>query len=250
MLDILKKATPLLLLAPIAQAEVLKQSTSVSVGWNHEMGDKSEASNKFSQPVLALAHLTQADWGTVFVGGQIDNIGQMQDDVSGNPGSQSFKAYTTLNYNLGDSGFKLWYDGFAVGSLAMFEMTNYLGLTYAKSFGKLRASASLGGNYVFGHAGTSDNQVQGFESMAYRLTANYRFNKHWSAFAKLDGHFNRSDDYQNTYRYQDSGKSLNTGVRYDFSNGQRITLNYGYRDSWAGYNEGGNFIRLSYGYQF
>ncbi|WP_394131345.1 hypothetical protein [Shewanella maritima] len=233
-----------------SNAEVLDSKTSFNLGYIHEFSSRSEDSGKYSLPIFSIVNKTTTDWGGFSIGGQIDNLFQVADDLEGEPGNQSFKAFSTVNYNLGDSGFKLWYENFAVGSLSMFEMTNYLGVTYAKSFGDLKTATSVGANYVFGHAGTASNQIQGFNSMAAKFTMSYPINDKLSLSMLFESHINRTDEYRDVFNYDDFGYKLNLGMNYHITDNSILTIQYADRTSWAGYNEGGDSLRFYWSFGF
>lgn len=219
-------------------------------GYWFELGSQSEASNQYSEPVVSIEHRTIADWGKVSARAQIDNLGQMSDDVYGNPGNQGFKTWFTTYYDLGDSGLQLWYDAFSVSNMAIFEMTNFLGGAYKYKVGGVHLKAAFGTNYAFGHAGTAKNRVQGFESLASRLEAFWPVNKELVTFAAIESHWNRTEEYQNVYMYRESGHHAFAAAKYMLTPKLDVTGSYHYFRSWGGYNNDGNSVSVTLGYYF
>lgn len=232
------------------QAKVLVQDTGVNVGWMQEMGSASKASGFYSRNVISAQHRTVADWGMVFVKGQIENLAATSDTLDGEEGDVWFKSMATVYYNLNDSGLMAWYDLFVNQNQNVAEMHNIVGLAYKHRFDKLTLTGGLGMNYFSGH--TPLGSAEGIMTPAARLTATYSLNKKLNAFAVVNGYFDRDTDMlaDSFSSWGKTGHQVLVGVGYEFAPKWELNVTYRNFNNWGGYSQNGQSVVTTVGYHF
>ncbi|MEG3767971.1 hypothetical protein [Alteromonas sp. 14N.309.X.WAT.G.H12] len=238
------------LMSTTASAKVLMQDNGVNVGWMEEISSDSEASGQYSRNFLIAHHRTVADWGMVFVKGQMENVGATSDDLDGNDGDVWFKAMTTVYYNLNDSGLMGWYDLFVNQNQNVAEVHNVLGIAYKHRFNKLTLTGGLGMNYFSGH--TPLGSAEGLMTPVARITATYPISNNLNTFVVVNAHLDRDTDAlaDSFASWGKTGHQILAGVNYTFAPKWDLNLTYRKFDNWGGYAEGGDSVVTTVGYHF
>jgi opacity protein-like surface antigen len=238
------------ILCQTANAKVFVQDTGVNVGWMQEISSSSKESEQYSRSFITAHHRTIADWGSVFVKGQIENFGSTSDTLDGEDGDTWFIGMATVYYNLNDSGLMAWYDIFANQNQNVAEMHNILGLAYTNKFGGLAISGGLGMDYFSGH--TPLGSAEGLLTPVARLTTTYSLSKNLNAFAVVNAHLNRDTDaLTNSFAsWKKTGHQILAGVRYTFAPQWDLNMTYRNFNNWGGYTNNGQSIVTTVGYHF
>ncbi|MBU2977762.1 hypothetical protein [Alteromonas sp. C1M14] len=231
-------------------AKVLMQDTGVNVGWMQEISSESEDSGQYSRSVISAQHRTVADWGMVFVKGQMENLGATSDDLNGDDGDVWFKAMTTVYYNLSDTGVMGWYDLFVNQNQNVAEVHNVLGIAYKHKFQQLTVTGGVGMNYFSGH--TPLGSAEGILTPVARITATYPVTQKVNAFALINAHLHRDTDALagSFTSWGKTGHQILAGVRYTFAPQWDMNVTYRNFNNWGGYGEDGQSIVTTVGYHF
>lgn len=231
-------------------AKTFKQETTVNLGWWQEVSDASEKSGMYSRSVITADHRTVADWGSLFIKGQMENLGAKSDSLDGTEGNVWFKTIGTVYYNLSDTGFKIWYDLFVNANQKVSEVENLLGFAYQQNIGKLSITGGLAMSYLSGHSPLGS--VEGAIAPIARVTANYQIRNNLLAFGVITANLNRdTKKLESAFpALGNSGHFALIGFNYKFSPQWGFSLTLRDYRNWGAYNTGGNSIVSSVGFTF
>ncbi|WOT06634.1 hypothetical protein [Shewanella youngdeokensis] len=249
-----KIALLLMTLAPLsmAQAEVLKQNTSVGIGYRANIGSAVEDdSNMNEYLVLKAKHKTITDWGSITIAGRMENpFGLTAEKPSGKDAAIAYKTFIDTYYNLGSTNIQFWWNEFSVSNQNIGEFTNAIGFAYAPKLGKLKAKIAVAAPYTVSHSPLRN--YDGMLSAAMtRVEAAYPIAKGAVVFGMLDSNWDRKDGYRETFGYGEThGHHLVIGGNYKISQSFKIALLYHNYQSWGGYAQDGQVIETSINYVF
>jgi hypothetical protein len=238
------------LLCSSLEAKTLKQETTVNLGWWQEVSGASEKSGMYSRSIITAHHRTVADWGSLFIKGQMENVGAKNDALDGTEGNVWFKTIGTAYYNLSDSGFKLWYDLFVNANQKVSEVENLLGIAYQQKIGKFGITQGLAMSYLSGHSPLGS--VEGAIAPIVRVSANYQVRNNLLVFGVITANLNR-DTKKLAHSFPalgNSGHFALIGLNYKFAPQWNFNLTIRDYRSWGAYNTGGNSIVSTVGYTF
>lgn len=232
------------------QAEVKKQATSINAGWQEEISDASEESNKYSKSIVSIVHKTIADWGSVAVTTLYENMGATSNTLEGEEGNVGLKVIGTAYYNLAQSGFKAWYSLAVVSNKAVAENHNYFGAAYGHQFGKLNTTVGLALDYFSGH--NRNGSSEGIIATLARLNLALPINNKLTTFGVINYHFDRdTDELASSFRaWEETGSATKLGLKYKLTPKWLLGISYAHFDNWGGYTQGGDHILTTIGYQF
>ncbi|QIZ78152.1 hypothetical protein [Ferrimonas lipolytica] len=248
-----KIALALAVLAPfsIAQAEIIKQTNSVGVGYRAHLGDDADKSNKNDYVVLTAKHKTITDWGLVSLAARYENPFTLEaDKPNGKSAVETFKTFADVYYKLGDGSTQLWWDWYSSANQNITEVTNTLGLAYSAKIGKLKLKAGAGLPYSVGHSPLRSYDVMlgaaitRFE-FAYPLAANA------TVFGLADSRWDRDEDFKETFNHsEDNGHHILLGGKYQINKSINIAMVYHDYSDWGGYAKDGQAIETSVNFVF